>query len=108
MQTNEVDTGIVEDDDDVLSNLRSKSLMGVQIEVTISVGKTRLALSELIKLEKDSVLRLDSLIDDPVDLFYLTGLTLSLGVLLVSSERVILFVDGQFQTNFYLVYHPVV
>lgn len=36
------------------------------------------------------------LVDDPVDLFYLTGLTLSLGVLLVSSERVILFVDGRY------------
>lgn len=69
MQTNEADTEIGDGGDDVLSNLRSKSLMGVQIEVTISVGKTRLPLSELIKLEKDSVLRLDSLIDDPVDIY---------------------------------------
>ena len=69
MQTNEGNTDNVEGGDDVMSNLRSKSLMGVQIEVTISVGKTRLPLSELIKLEKDSILRLDSLIDDPVDIY---------------------------------------
>ncbi len=71
MQTNEhdVNSDLAENDSDVLSNLRSKSLMGVQIEVTVSVGKTRLALSELIKLEKESVLQLDSRIEDPVDIF---------------------------------------
>jgi len=62
MQTNETDAAsqFVENDSGVLSNLRSKSLMGVQIEMTVSVGKTRLALSELVKLEKESVLQLDS------------------------------------------------
>lgn len=60
---------LVENDTDTLSNLRSKSLMSVQIEVTVSVGKTRLPLSELIKLEKESVLQLDSRIDDPVDIY---------------------------------------
>ncbi len=43
--------------------------MSVQIEVTVSVGKTRLPLSELIKLEKESVLQLDSRIEDPVDIY---------------------------------------
>ena len=44
-------------------------------------------------MEKEGI---DSLlIDDPTDLFYLTGLTLSLGVLLVS-EEVSLFVDGRY------------
>lgn len=60
MESNEIDA---------LSQMRGKSLMGVQIEVTISVGKTRLSLSELIKLEKESVLQLDSRIEDPVDIF---------------------------------------
>ena len=71
MQTNEHDANseLVENDSGAPSNLRSKSLMGVQIEVTVSVGKTRLPLSELIKLEKESVLQLDSRIEDPVDIF---------------------------------------
>ena len=44
-------------------------------------------------MEKEGI---DSLlIDDPTDLFYLTGLTLSLGVLLVS-EEIALFVDGRY------------
>lgn len=71
MQTDEHDdtSELVETAPDTLSNLRSKSLMGVQIEVTVSVGKTRLPLSELIKLEKESVLQLDSRIEDPVDIY---------------------------------------
>ncbi len=71
MQTNEHDTNsdLDENGAGVLSNLRSKSLMSVQIEVTVSVGKTRLPLSELIKLEKESVLQLDSRIEDPVDIY---------------------------------------
>ena len=69
MQINEIEAEAVETVNDVFSNPRSKSLMGVQIEVTISVGKTRLSLSELIKLNKDSVLQLDSHIDDPVDIY---------------------------------------
>ncbi len=52
-----------------LSQLRGKSLMGVQIEITISVGKARLSLSDLVKLESDSVLQLDSKIADPVDVY---------------------------------------
>lgn len=52
-----------------LSQMRGKSLMGVQIEVTVSVGKTRLSLSDLVKLEQDSVLQLDSKIEDPVDIY---------------------------------------
>jgi flagellar motor switch protein FliN/FliY len=71
MQTNEHDANseLVENDSDIQSNLRGKSLMGVQIEVTVSVGKTHLPLSELIKLEKESVLQLDSRIEDPVDIY---------------------------------------
>jgi len=71
MQTNEHDatSELVENDSGTLANLRSKSLMGVQIEVTVSVGKTRLPLSELIKLEKESVLQLGSRIEDLVEIY---------------------------------------
>lgn len=47
---------------------RSPSFMGVPIEVTISVGKARPLVSELVELRRDSVLTLDSKIDDPVEL----------------------------------------
>lgn len=59
----------VSDEQNVKTSKRNKSLMGVQIEISVSVGKTRLSLAELVKLEKESVLQLDSRIEDPVDIY---------------------------------------
>ncbi|MEM6891762.1 MAG: FliM/FliN family flagellar motor switch protein [Pseudomonadota bacterium] len=41
--------------------------MGVPIEVVVSVGKARPLLTELIHLRRDSILTLDSKIEDPVE-----------------------------------------
>ncbi len=41
----------------------------VPIEVTISVGKARPLVKDLLRLSKDAVLPLDRRVDDPVELF---------------------------------------
>ncbi len=48
---------------------RAGGFLGVPIEVTISVGKARPLVSELVELRRDSVLTLDSTVDDPVELY---------------------------------------
>jgi flagellar motor switch protein FliN/FliY len=48
---------------------RSGAFLGVPIEVSILVGKARPLVSELVELRRDSVLTLDSSIDDPVELY---------------------------------------
>jgi len=48
---------------------RAGAFHGVPIEVTISVGKARPLVSELVELRRDSVLPLDSTLDDPVQLY---------------------------------------
>ena len=48
---------------------RSGAFLGVPIEVAILVGKARPLVSELVELRRDSVLTLDSSIDDPVELY---------------------------------------
>jgi flagellar motor switch protein FliN/FliY len=48
---------------------RAGAFAGVPIEVTISVGKARPLVSELVELRRDSVLVLDSTIEDPVELY---------------------------------------
>ncbi len=48
---------------------RDSALLGVPVEVIISVGKARPTLSELVKLRRDSVLPLDSKIEDPVEIY---------------------------------------
>ena len=47
---------------------QKRAVLGVPIEVVISVGKARPLLSELVDLRRDSVLSLDSKIEDPVDI----------------------------------------
>lgn len=44
-------------------------LARVPIEVTISVGKARPLVRELLQLRSDAVLELDRSVDDPVELF---------------------------------------
>ncbi|WP_145105011.1 FliM/FliN family flagellar motor switch protein [Cereibacter sediminicola] len=41
----------------------------VPIEITISVGRARPPVRELLKLQRDAVLALDRRVDDPVDLY---------------------------------------
>jgi flagellar motor switch protein FliN/FliY len=45
------------------------AFLGVPIEVTISVGKARPLVGELVKLRRDSVISLDSKVDDPVEIY---------------------------------------
>ncbi len=47
---------------------RGSAVLGVPIEVTISVGRARPLVSDLVNLRRDSVLPLDSKIDDPVEI----------------------------------------
>lgn len=41
----------------------------VPIEITISVGRARPLVRDLLRLERDAVLTLDRRVDDPVELF---------------------------------------
>jgi flagellar motor switch protein FliN/FliY len=41
----------------------------VPIEITISVGRARPLIKDLLKLQSDSILALDRRIDDPVELY---------------------------------------
>lgn len=45
-----------------------RAVLGVPIEVVISVGRARPLLCDLVELRRDSVLSLDSRIEDPVEI----------------------------------------
>lgn len=47
---------------------RRKAVLGVPIEVVVSVGKARPLLKDLVDLRRDSVLTLDSNVSDPVEI----------------------------------------
>lgn len=48
---------------------RGSAVMGLPVEVLISVGRARPMVADLVKLRRDSVLPLESKIDDPVEIF---------------------------------------
>ena len=47
---------------------RGSAVLGVPIEVVVSVGRARPLVSDLVNLRRDSVLPLDSRIDEPVEI----------------------------------------
>ena len=51
------------------SQTDSNPFAQVPIEVTISVGKARPMVRDLLKLTRDAVLTLDRRVDDPVELY---------------------------------------
>jgi flagellar motor switch protein FliN/FliY len=51
------------------ANTAANPFVNVPIEVTISVGKARPFIGELLELGKDDVLPLDRQVEDPVELY---------------------------------------
>ena len=47
----------------------TNSFSQVPIEITISVGKARPLVRDMLRLQRDSVLPLDRRVDDPVELY---------------------------------------
>lgn len=48
---------------------RSQLLQNIPIEITVSVGKTRPLIKDLLELSENAVLALDRKISDPVELY---------------------------------------
>lgn len=57
------------DDTQGLENGQQNPFTQVPIEITISVGRARPLIKDLLKLQNDSVLALDRRIEDPVELY---------------------------------------
>lgn len=56
-------------DDAQIDDSNANPFSQVPIEITISVGKARPMIKELLQLEQDAVLPLDKRIEDPVELY---------------------------------------
>lgn len=50
------------------SNRHKRAVFGVPIQVVIAVGRATPSIGELMTMRRDTLLRLDAKIDDPVDL----------------------------------------
>lgn len=52
-----------------LDSLNDTKFASIPIEITISIGMARPPIRDLLSLEEDSVLPLNSVLDDPVELY---------------------------------------
>lgn len=55
--------------EDLQDPTQSSPFTQVPIEITISVGKARPTVHELLRLKNDSILPLDKKVEDPVELY---------------------------------------
>ena len=62
------DEEILDRRDPSAENQVRRSIFGVPVTVTVSIGQKRLSVSEILDLRPDSVVALTSKIDDPVSL----------------------------------------
>ena len=51
------------------ANQTENAFLGVPVEMTISVGKAKPMISELLSLSQGAIIPLDSRIDDPVEVY---------------------------------------
>lgn len=57
------------DEADKLNGLSDTGFGSIPIEITIAIGMARPPIRDLLSLEQDSILPLDSALDDPVNLY---------------------------------------
>ena len=66
-------------------NQYRRSIYSVPVEVTVSLGRQRISVAELLALKEDSILPLSSEIEDPIDLI-VEGKTVARGELIETPD----------------------
>ncbi len=62
------------------------TLLKVPVSLAIEVGRTQIPLSELIDIEEGTVLELDRLLDEPIDIL-VNGALIAHGVVVLANEK---------------------
>ena len=62
------------------------TLMKVPVQLSIEVGRTRMSISELLETREGSVIELERLLDEPLDIL-VNGTLIAHGVVVLANER---------------------
>ncbi len=62
------------------------TLLKVPVSLAIEVGRTQIPLSELIEIEEGTVIELDRLLDEPIDIL-VNGALIAHGVVVLANEK---------------------
>jgi len=63
-----------------------KALENIKVRVTVEVGRTEISIRELLRLNEGSVIELDRLAGDPLDIL-VNGTIIATGEVVVAGER---------------------
>lgn len=75
---------VVEDGEGALGDI--KALENIKVQVTVEVGRTEMTIRELLRLNEGSVVELDRLAGDPLDIV-INGTLIAKGEVVVVGER---------------------
>lgn len=75
--SNEVEMAEDASDDDIISNVLdggdggagNRNILELPVRIMVSIGAAQITVQKLLELTKDTIIDLESLIDDPVDIF---------------------------------------
>lgn len=62
------------------------TLMKVPVQLSIEVGRTRMSISELLETREGSVIELERLLDEPLDIL-VNGTLIAHGVVVLANDR---------------------
>lgn len=66
--------------------LNLDSLLDIPVELSVEIGRTKMAIGELLSLSKGSIIELNKVAGEPVDI-YVNGKLLGKGEMVVVNER---------------------
>ncbi|GJL92842.1 FliM/FliN family flagellar motor switch protein [Hyphococcus sp.] len=75
--SNEVETADGASDDDIIADVLNggdggagnRNILELPVRIMVSIGAAQITVQKLLELTKDTIIDLESLIDDPVDIF---------------------------------------
>lgn len=74
------------DDAEALDSAGLKSLENIKVRMTVEVGRTEITIRELLRLSEGSVVELDRLAGDPLDIL-VNGTPIAKGEVVIVGER---------------------
>lgn len=66
--------------------LNIESLLDISVQISVEIGRSKMTIGELLSLNRGSIIELNKLAEDPVDI-YVNDRLLGKGEIVVSNER---------------------
>jgi flagellar motor switch protein FliN/FliY len=86
MQSHEQDVGLAADENSSRAQINPELLQGIQVNLSVEVGRASIKIRDLLRLTQGSVVELDRLAGEPVDLL-VNNTIIAQGEVVLVNER---------------------